>query len=283
MIGCYDGEIYTVEPLLGYAWGGVKNPDGSIKWGHVKIPEILVPGQKIIYRYTGSDQTLTVPDGVTKLKVKCWGAWGTFNDSGGVGSTSGGGYTYGEIAVTAGDKFRIMVGGYTHALSGVRNVLHPGAYGFGGGYGYNGTSWFIAGGGGLSGIFTGDTTILATDTARARIIAGGGGGGTAAGPPHVSRPSEGGNGTGGQPTFQGATSPLSNPYGGSGGGGYNGGNYVANGGVTGSGGTGFLHGSVTNGEIVKATVANQHAKNNDPDYEFGWAGLVVVELYAPAE
>ena len=65
------------------------------------------------FLYTGSDQTYTVPAGVTSITVKMWGAGG---GGGGPGGWSygylggGGGYTTGTLAVTPEQVLTIMVG-----------------------------------------------------------------------------------------------------------------------------------------------------------------------------
>lgn len=127
----------------------------------------------ITYNATGSVQSFTVPAGVTSLNVKVWGAGGgggwyssdTYSWSGGAG-----GFSNGTISVTPGETLQIVVGvGGKNTSSYNGNGI--GGY-LGGGNGTRGDA-SGAGGGGLSGIFTGSVT-----QSNAIIIAAGGGGGT---------------------------------------------------------------------------------------------------------
>ena len=108
-----------------------------------------------IFSYTGSIQTYKVPDGVTFLKVKCWGGAG----GAGTGGTGGaGGYAGGDVSVTPGEILQIAVG------EGGRSKGPPQSV--------NGA------GGGLSGIFsTWDSSSRDNTHAAAILVAGGGGGG----------------------------------------------------------------------------------------------------------
>ena len=121
-----------------------------------------------IFTYSGSDQSYTVPSGVTSVTISMWGAGGGPGQAGGFGG--GGAYVNGTLAVTAGMSLRIIVGqgGSVGATSG---------YG-GGGFG-NGA----ASGGGRSaiqliqtGIVTGASasggTITYTTSSAHRLQAG---------------------------------------------------------------------------------------------------------------
>lgn len=116
-----------------------------------------------VYQYTGADQLLTVPTGITGMEVYCWGAGGSIkaDKPGGVG-----GFAHATFPVVAGQAFTLMVGG-------AGGLGSAGAYGFGGA-GVDGYSLSL--GGGLSGLFSSTSTVLETDAARALLIAGGGGG-----------------------------------------------------------------------------------------------------------
>ncbi len=113
------------------------------------------------FGFTGDFQTFTVPDGISKLTVKSWGAGG----GGGRSPTTiggGGGFAQADIIVSDGEELTVAVGG-----GGKSN----GTGGFmGGGIGYNASG----GGGGYSGVF--GSSILINQS-NALIIAGGGGGG----------------------------------------------------------------------------------------------------------
>jgi hypothetical protein len=117
-----------------------------------------------------NEQAFVVPEGVTSLNVKLWGAGGGGGNYSLTNQGGSGGYASGTLTVTPGQELLIIVGG-----GGGRGLLGlvGGAGGFGGGgYGtYDDASG--GGGGGLSGIFDG-----AFVQENSIIIAGGGGGGT---------------------------------------------------------------------------------------------------------
>jgi hypothetical protein len=101
------------------------------------------------FSYTGVIQTYTVPDGVTSIKVKCWGAAG--------GSVYGGagGYAGGDVSVTPGDTIQVVVG--QGGRTGGSN---------------------LGSGGGFTGILSvWNTSDIAATHAGSIIIAGAGGGG----------------------------------------------------------------------------------------------------------
>ena len=99
-----------------------------------------------IFTATGSDQTYTVPTGVTSVVVTMWSAGG-----GGSGSTGGAGvYVKGIMAVTPGQTLKVVVGGAGRYNSGVR------PYGGGGSGGAN----VAASGGGRSALQTQVVTVI---------------------------------------------------------------------------------------------------------------------------
>src|SRR5210317_980271 len=61
-------------------------------------------GQVTTFDYTGSIETYTVPDGVSRISIQAYGAQGG-NDNGGLGAG-----IYGEFDVTAGNVLNIVVG-----------------------------------------------------------------------------------------------------------------------------------------------------------------------------
>jgi trimeric autotransporter adhesin len=71
-----------------------------------------------IFTYSGSDQSYTVPSGVSSVTISMWGAGGGPGQAGGFGG--GGAYVNGTLAVTAGMSLRIIVGqgGSVGATSG---------------------------------------------------------------------------------------------------------------------------------------------------------------------
>ena len=116
------------------------------------------------FGYTGGVQTFTVPaTGTYKLEV--WGAQGgTINSSyenGGLG-----GYSYGNVLLTAGQTLHVVIGGKGGASAGGYN---------GGGSGYDA----IGGGGGATHIATatGVLSALSSNKSSVLIVAGGGGAG----------------------------------------------------------------------------------------------------------
>lgn len=215
------------------------------------------------FSYTGADQVFTVPSGLTSVICKIWGAGGgsgpTYQNGG------GGGFTTGTLTIPSGtSSYRIVVGeSYGYAAKS--------ALGYGGA-GYrtsaNGTSG--ANGGGFSGIFTNNGSVVTYDAsgqARAIAIAGGGGGtgydnqayggagggasgGTGMGagtytPATGGTQSAGGSGNSGSNGAQLSGGTSTNGNNGGGGGGYWGGG-ASNGGSSdpgGGGGSGYVGGN----------------------------------------
>ncbi len=115
------------------------------------------------FSYTGSQQTWTVPSGVTSIQIECWGAQGGERSAG--VSPGLGGYAKGYRSVSPGQSLYIYVGGQG---TGVSNSVFGGA-----GWNGGGNAEGSGGGGG------GGTDVRAGGTALTnRIIVAGGGGGT---------------------------------------------------------------------------------------------------------
>ena len=115
------------------------------------------------FSYTGSQQTFTVPSGITSITVDMTGGSGGYYGS----NTSyygKGGRVQATLTVTAGATLYIYVGG---SASGV-----TGGYNGGGTTTSTGSSWLGSGGGGASDIRSGGTALT-----NRIIVAGGGGGG----------------------------------------------------------------------------------------------------------
>lgn len=113
--------------------------------------------------YTGSEQTFTVPAGVSSIQVLAIGGHG---GNGGKGGALGGAAAevQGELSVKSGSTLYVEVGG--EGVSG-RGPLHAG--------GFNGGAAGAGGGGGASDVRTASrSTGLSPDT---RLIVAGGGGG----------------------------------------------------------------------------------------------------------
>lgn len=115
-----------------------------------------------IFNATGSEQTWTVPTGVTQVTIECWGAQGGSKN----GSGGSGGYVEGQFSVTGGDTLYVYVGEQPGGESG--------GWPNGGEGGINDSEFddSAMGGGGESSV----RTASGHDTAL--IAAGGGGGAT---------------------------------------------------------------------------------------------------------
>jgi Glycine rich protein/Concanavalin A-like lectin/glucanases superfamily len=145
---------------------------------HARIV-ITANGVSNVFDYTGFDQEFVVPDGVTSIDIKMWGAGGGAGwftnpyyyrtSKGGAGS-----YVSGTLDVIPGETLSLMVGG--GGIAGVANNTPSSRrqsrrYGLGG-LGFapkNNNDVGSAAGGGLAGIMRGDEFLA---------IAGGGGGGS---------------------------------------------------------------------------------------------------------
>ena len=102
------------------------------------------------FTYTGSDQTWTVPSGITSATIQAWGAGGGSDSTNSGQYGAAGGYATGILTVTPGATMKVVVG------QGGTMGSHGGSAGSGGGY---------------SGIF-----LTSVSHANARLIAGAGGG-----------------------------------------------------------------------------------------------------------
>lgn len=121
----------------------------SASGGFINSPD------SVVFPYTGSVQTFTVPAGVSQVFMKVWGAQGGANW---VNNTNFGGYAEGIMNVNPGDILEVYVGGQPAGTAGGWN---GGGAGDGGG----------AGGGGASDIRYGGSSY------NERVIVGAGGGG----------------------------------------------------------------------------------------------------------
>ena len=198
------------------------------------------------YSYTGSNQTFTIPTGLSLITVDIKGGAGGSQGNSGAGGSSG--RTQGTRTVSSGQSYIIIVGEKGKLSSGSS---------FGGGGSYNAGNGNGAGGGGLSGIF-----LTSYTHGNSVAIAGGGGGGAYSGASGGSgggangnngshgaaggSQSGGGSGQGGGgngSALQGG-SASGGGNGGAGGGGYYGGGGGAEGGTdtAGAGGSGYIGG-----------------------------------------
>jgi hypothetical protein len=248
----------------------------------------------MVFDHTGSDQSFTVPAGVSTVTVKLWGAgggaWGSH--SGGAGGA--GAFALARLAVTPGETLTVLVGqgggdgfrrtaiygggghgGYYAGSGGGRSAVRRlerelvTAAGGGGGGSCNGTD--PCGGGGAGGVSTGedgansvpnDATYGVAGTG-AREMCGGVGGYTTCGC-GLSR----GAGEGGR-AFQGGNTIGSAPGqgGGGGGGGYHGGGSGGGdcGGNTGGGGGGGRSYVPTTEGCASAGMGPTPGRASDPD------------------
>jgi hypothetical protein len=118
---------------------------------------------RLIFSYTGSEQTFKVPTGVTLIKVAARGAGGggapnSYDQEGGRG-----GRVVAELPVTPGESLAIFVGGTADIISG--------GYNGGGNGNFLSTDVSSYGGGGATDIREGGTAL------EDRILVAGGGGG----------------------------------------------------------------------------------------------------------
>lgn len=220
--------------------------------GQLKTINATTGTNRSIFTNTGSDQTFTVPSGVTVLFVKLWGAGGggTANVGGGCGGS--GGFVSGYLAVTPGESLTVIVG------SG-------GTYGGGTTYGGGGSGASGGSGGGRSALRRGSTELVTAGGggggARGSwTYCGGNGGGVIAGNGVGGNAGLGGGDTGGR----GANSSQngsqytggnanSGKWAGGGGGGY----YGGGGGGSGSDGPGGGGSSYTGGLIPYLPITNE--------------------------
>ena len=260
--------------------------------GQLNLPGVVISGGatptylsadsgSLTISYTGSIASLTVPNGVTQMRINVLGSIG-----GGASSTSGnglGGSSTGTLAVTPGSVYYYCIGGQpgTGAMQGQGGFCGGGNIGGGANaYGGGGMTWLsasstfatssvliVAGGGGgegqgsnLSSNGQGGGTSGTSGGASDTGSAGGGGGGTqsagGAGGTAGTSGSAGGAGSAGQ-GGAGAGSGTGSSGGGGGGyyGGGGGGSSYAHG-ASGGGGSGFVSSSLISTSTTQAINAS---------------------------
>lgn len=191
----------------------VKTSNGSTtadqRTGDGQAVFTLPDATTVTFAYTGAVQTYTVPSGVNKITVECWGAEGA---TGSV-ATGKGGYAKADLEVTPGETLDVYVGGKPTGGNGGYNGggSTPGGYG----------------GGGATDVRQGGTALAN------RVIVAAGGGGPGAG----GSAGSGGAG-GGYYGTSGGNALNTGGYNGGGGSQTAGGNGGAGGGVAGSLGAG---------------------------------------------
>ena len=122
------------------------------------------------FNYTGTHQAFVVPKGASSLSALLWGAGGggNYNSNSGLLGSGAGGFTSGDIAVSAGDALNLTVG-EGGAARGVGATFGGG--GAPGSFTFAGSSQGGPGGG-MSAVWLGP----ADQAANALLVAGGGGG-----------------------------------------------------------------------------------------------------------
>ena len=115
---CDEGQYYCHEELKCKA---ANEPCSAV-----------VCEDKVVFNYTGAIQNYTVPADVSKVKIKAWGAAGGSGSSPWIFVGAAGGYAQGDISVTGGEQFKIVVGEGGKRASTLRT--------FGGG-GHGTASW----------------------------------------------------------------------------------------------------------------------------------------------
>lgn len=180
LAGSTDGTTWTlVDTQTGISWTASGNTFTCASPGSYSYYRLVVNtnngGQFLsISNWTLLNyQTLTIPSGFTKMFVEAWGAGGGSPGTGNVacqvmGAGGAGGCVSSTLSVSAGQVFKIIVGGGGQYTSAGGAVLS--SYGGGGSANvYSDTNWRSASGGGRSAIQMSNVDILTAG-------AGGGGG-----------------------------------------------------------------------------------------------------------
>lgn len=284
-----DGAAFTLDSMDDAVTG---SQNVRIKSGKVSNAEFA------LYSFRGAEETYIVPQNVSSLKVKMWGAGGgggsgKYNLNSGqivdVGKGGAGGFVSGEISVTPGEILTLSIGGggkssrYLGAGGGGYTALYRGAkspdnvliVAGGGGGGANGAG---GAGGGLQGQ-TANSIGGAGGGRGGTQVSGGAGGagsrmsGSSGGAflggiiPHSPRPASAGGYNGG------GTIPENHFSSGAGGAGYYGGgsggaNGAANDEAGGGGGSSYTDATVSNAINISG-IGSQPAENTDPDWPAG--------------
>jgi len=222
-------------------------------------------GGSTTFTYTGTDQSFTVPAGVTSITIKMWGAGGGGGNNDPNGYPAGaGGYATGTLSVSAGQVYTIIVG---------QGGVTLGASTYGGG----GNGGFAEGaGGGRSAIRLSTTELMTpggagggTTGVNAFAIQGGLGGSQSAG---------GGAGTGGYTGLPGTQYTGGGAPTWGGGGWYGGVSGAADAGFYGGGGGGssYIGGTGVSGASTTAGSGVTPPNIGDTSYVSGVGGAATV-------
>lgn len=113
------GAAWGIRAAAGATGNRSVTVTGNYYWAGILIAlkEAPVPGSTITetFNYTGTTQTFTVPNCVTSVDVKAWGAGGGGSDRSGNGNDGGnggggGGFRGGSMAVSPGNTISISIG-----------------------------------------------------------------------------------------------------------------------------------------------------------------------------
>lgn len=232
---------------------------------------------RVIFDYTGADQTFVVPSGVTTIRVKCWGAAGGWTAAG-YAPGGPGGYTSADLTVTPGATYKVVVGkgGRFCTTADTIGSREYGDGGLGAGQTYSfptssNDEWGT--GGGLAGLF-----LTSVSQANAKVVAGGGGGANDDETvPHLG--GEPGNGSGGQTGMAGQNAGLiNNLSNGGGGAGYNGGNADYAAGQRAKGGTGYVTPTDSASPNIQASAQDSLYPPNTSDVDHGGVAGVATPI-----
>ena len=240
----YNGYVYVTKNNSGYTSSGSTVNTGSV----------------YDFDFANNYQTFTAPeDGNYQLEV--WGAEGggkSLSGNSDSGAGGKGGYSYGTISLTKGQKLYIYVGG--HGKSSDTGLAE-------GGFNGGGSSWATSkvepanGGGGATDISFNNGDWKSSTRLNSRIIVAGGGGG--AGEDSNDNGGAGG-GTSGKSTYPGTQSGTS------GGGAFGIGASTPNDG--GAGGGGWYGGGTTNGS---QTIPTSNSTSDTSGAASGGSGYVL--------
>ena len=243
-------------------------------------------GECVIDLGTAQDSMVTVPQGVTTMRIRAWGAGGGQSAGGVICGGGYGGYVETIVPVTGGESLRVIVGGA--GPNAVGSVGGLGGTPGGGGRSRTGSGQAGGGGGGFSGVFRGTIPLAIAGgggggggtTAASRCPGGGGGGLRGLSAPFSTGGGGGTQSAGGAASGNGGSTPGTSLQGGNGGvlndsGGGGGGGYFGGGGGqgassdadSGGGGSGFVSGTA-----VMFTGATPTAPGNALDPLRGGAG-----------
>ncbi|MCC6600463.1 MAG: hypothetical protein IT223_07285 [Crocinitomicaceae bacterium] len=192
-----EGDVITCEMTSGLPC--VSGSPASSDPFTVHYSDITNP---MIFSYTGSEQTFTVPACANELTIEVWGAQGGNSSGASPGIGGLGGYATGTLAVASGQVLRVYVGGQS---------------GWNGGASFGGNGQCGQGNTGGWGGDASDVRVGGNSYSDRIIVAGGGGGGGALGDCSFAAGGAGGEGGGTSGGSGVQNYQWGNPVGGTGG------------------------------------------------------------------